>query len=112
MPETENLENFAKTGATLAIHLSIHNLEYVTKTLTPYYGKDCPVAIIYRASWPDQQIILGQLSTIETLLSKEIERTAIIIVGRALANQSFDESSLYASNYNRRFRPTTAQEGN
>ncbi|MBT5799657.1 MAG: precorrin-4 C(11)-methyltransferase [Alphaproteobacteria bacterium] len=112
MPETENLESFAKTGATLAIHLSIHNLEYVTKTLTPYYGKDCPVAIIYRASWPDQQIILGQLSTIETLLSKEIERTAIIIVGRALANQSFDESSLYASNYNRRFRPTTAQEGN
>lgn len=111
MPETETLENFARTGATLAIHLSIHNLENVVNSLSPFYGADCPAAIVYRASWPDQQIIRGMLSTIQTGLSAEIERTALILVGPALAGEGFDESCLYAPDYDRRFRPQSARQG-
>ena len=54
MPPGETLENFARSEATLAIHLSIHQLEKVVTELTPFYGAHCPVAIVYRASWPDQ----------------------------------------------------------
>lgn len=110
MPENETLENFAKTGATLAIHLSIHNISYVIDELSPHYGADCPAAIIYRASWPDQQIIRGMLSTIHLGLTEEIERTALILVGPALAGEGFDESCLYAPDYDRRFRPQSARQ--
>ena len=111
MPEHETLENFAKTGATLAVHLSIHNLSYVTKKLISFYGADCPVAIVYRVTWPDQQIIRGKLSTIHLGLSDEIQRTALIMVGPALAGEGFDESCLYAADYDRRFRPQSAGQG-
>ena len=105
MPDNESLENFAKTGATLAIHLSIHNLKHVLDTLIPFYGATCPVAIVFRASWPEERLIKGVLSTIENDVPKEIERTAIIIVSRCLDSEDFDDSRLYASDYNRRFRP-------
>lgn len=110
MPETETLENFGRTGATLAIHLSIHNIDHVIDTLSPLYGADCPAAIIYRASWPDQQIIRGMLSTIRSGLSEDIERTALILVGPALGSQDFDESCLYAPDYDRRFRAHVATD--
>ena len=111
VPDNESLENFAKTHATLVIHLSIHNLNYITKTLIPIYGADCPVAIVYRASWPDQQIIKGVLSTIENKVPKEMERTAIIFIGNCIDSNEFSNSRLYASDYARRFRPKAAQEG-
>ncbi len=111
MPEKETLQNFARTGATLAIHLSIHNLAYVVATLSPFYGADCPAAVVYRASWPDQQIIRAPLDKLVTQLPAEIERTALILVGPALAEDGFDDSCLYASNYDRRFRPQSARQG-
>ena len=111
MPERETLQNFARTGATLAIHLSIHNLAHVVATLSPFYGADCPAAVVYRASWPDQQIIRAPLDKLVTLLPAEIERTALILVGPALAEAGFDDSCLYASNYDRRFRPQSARQG-
>ena len=111
MPDTESLENFAETRATLVIHLSIHNLTYITKTLIPIYGADCPVAIVYRASWPDQQIIKGVLCTIEKKVPKEMERTAIIFIGKCLDSNEFNNSRLYTSDYVRRFRPKAAQGG-
>ena len=104
-------ENIARTGATLAIHLSIHNLAHVVATLSPFYGADCPAAVVYRASWPDQQIIRAPLDKLVTQLPAEIERTALILVGPALAEASFDDSCLYASNYDRRFRPQSARQG-
>lgn len=110
MPDNETLENFGRTGATLAIHLSIHNIQHVVDTLIPIYGADCPAAIIYRASWPDQQIIRGLLSTIQSGLSEDIERTALILVGPALGSQDFDESCLYAPDYDRRFRAQSAAD--
>ena len=110
MPKGESLRNFAATGATLAIHLSIHSLETVLTDLQPTYGSDCPVAVVYRASWPDQQIIRATLGTLKASMQSGIERTALILVGPALAADGFDESCLYATDYNRRFRPQSAQE--
>ena len=108
MPESETLANFAATGATLAIHLSIQNLGRVVDDLVPAYGADCPVAIVYRASWPDEQILRGTLSTIAGLVGPEISRTALILVGPALAAEGFAESCLYAPDYDRRYRPQSA----
>jgi len=105
MPEGETLENFATTGATLAIHLSVHVLEDVIDRLSPAYGPDCPVAVIWRATWPDQRIVKATLATLEAATHGERGRTALILVGHALGAEDFDESCLYAGDYDRRFRP-------
>lgn len=105
MPERENLANFAATGATLAIHLAIHALDKIVAELTPAYGADCPVAIVVKASWPDEKILRGTLSTIAEQVAQEpIERTALIFVGPGLMAEDFRESALYGTDYVRRFR--------
>lgn len=105
MPNNETLEKFGATGATLAIHLAIHALAKVVEDLTPLYGADCPVAIVVKASWPDERIVRGTLATIEAQVAAEpIERTALIFVGPSLAASDFRESSLYDPTYQRRFR--------
>ena len=105
MPERESLAAFAQTGATLAIHLSIHVLPEVVSELSPHYGVDCPVAIVYRASWPDERIVRGTLADIVAGMGAEpIERSAVILVGKALAAEDFRESALYDPAYQRRFR--------
>ena len=104
MPEGETLENFARTGATLAIHLSVHVLSDVVARLTPHYGADCPVAVVFRASWPDQKVVRASLGTVETSIG-DGERTALILVGHALGAEEFIESRLYAGDYDRRYRP-------
>lgn len=109
MPEGESLENFARTGATLAIHLSIQNLSTVQDSLIPHYGADCPVAVVYRASWPDERIIRSTLAQIAEDMGDGVERTALILVGRALAQEGFAESCLYAGDYDRRYRPQSAE---
>ncbi|MGN6538147.1 MAG: precorrin-4 C(11)-methyltransferase [Mesorhizobium sp.] len=105
MPPGETLANFGRTGATLAIHLAIHALEQVVAELTPHYGGECPVAIVFRASWPEERIIRGTLATIaEKFADEPVERSAIIFVGPSLAAEEFAESSLYDAHYQRRFR--------
>ncbi|TBW35228.1 precorrin-4 C(11)-methyltransferase [Siculibacillus lacustris] len=105
MPPTETLAAFAATRATLAIHLSIHVVDRVVAELTPFYGADCPVAVVFRATWPDERVIRATLGTIEAALAADpIERTALILVGRALAADLVRESSLYDPTYQRRFR--------
>ncbi|MFP4449542.1 MAG: precorrin-4 C(11)-methyltransferase [Rhodosalinus sp.] len=108
MPDTETLAAFGATGATLAIHLSIQNLGRVAADLIPHYGEDCPVAVVWRASWPDERILRGTLSTIEARLPEGMTRTALILVGRALGDTEFGESRLYAPDYDRRYRPQSA----
>lgn len=105
MPESEDLARFAATGAVLAIHLSIHILDRVADELTPYYGGDCPVAIIWRASWPDEKIIRSTLGNVLADVGEERGRTALILVGRTLGASDFAESRLYADDYDRRYRP-------
>jgi precorrin-4/cobalt-precorrin-4 C11-methyltransferase len=105
MPPKETLAAFAATGATLAIHLSIHVLGDVVEALTPFYGADCPAAVVVRASWPDERIIRAPLGSLtETLQGAPVERTALILVGRALGAEDFRDSALYDATYQRRFR--------
>lgn len=105
MPEAEKLETFAASGATLAIHLAIHALDTIVAALLPHYGADCPVAIVMRASWPDQRVLIGTLADIEQKHAAEpMERTALVFVGRALGADDFQESALYSPEYHRRFR--------
>lgn len=105
MPDTERLSLFAQSRATLAIHLSIHVIDKVADELRPHYGDDCPVAVVYRASWPDQRIMRGTLATIAAqVAADEVERTALILVGHALGAEDFRDSALYDADYQRRFR--------
>jgi precorrin-4/cobalt-precorrin-4 C11-methyltransferase len=105
MPPTETLEHFAASRATLVVHLSIHVLGSVVVRLAPHYGEDCPAAVVYRATWPDQKIVRGTLRTIAQLVEQSpLERTATIIVGHVLGDPDFRDSALYSSDYQRRFR--------
>jgi precorrin-4/cobalt-precorrin-4 C11-methyltransferase len=105
MPATETLAAFASTRATLAIHLAVPQLPRIVAELLPFYGADCPAAVVVRASWPDEQVLRGTLADIAPLVaSAGVDRTALILVGRALEPEDFAESALYAAGYPRRFR--------
>ena len=105
MPEGETLAAFAATGATLAIHLAIQSIDAIVDQILPAYGAECPVAVVVRASCPDERILRGTLGSIQAQITAEpIERTALVLVGRALAAHDFRESALYDPDYRRRFR--------
>lgn len=105
MPQGETLTAFGRTGATLAIHLAIHRLDDIVAELTPLYGADCPVAIVARATCPDERILSGTLATIEAEVAKQpIDRTALVFVGHGLKAEMPRESALYDPDYRRRFR--------
>lgn len=100
MPEHETLEVLGQSRATLAIHLSIRNLDYIRRTLEPYYGDDCPVVIAYRATWPDELYIRTTLSGMkEEVRANKITRTALILVGPVLGEVDFRDSDLYNPDY-------------
>ena len=80
----------------------------MVEELTPFYGADCPVAVVFRATWPDQQVHRGTLETIAGALGPEVNRTALILVGRALAGETEVRSALYSADYDRRYRPQSA----
>ncbi len=105
MPEAEKLATFAESGATLVIHLAIHAIETVVKELTPFYGADCPAAVVVQASGAAERVLRGTLADIAAQVAAVgIERTALILVGRAIAAHDFRESALYDPDYRRRFR--------
>ena len=105
MPAGEELDRLAAIGATLAIHLSITNLARVVRTLAPHYGADCPAVVAYRVSWPDERLIRGTLATIRDAAKEAgITRTALIMVGPALAGEGSD-SRLYAPGHHHVLRP-------
>ena len=106
MPEGEDLATLGRSGATLVLHLSINNLAKLVRELTPLYGADCPAAVVWRASWPDQQILRGTLSTIRGQVKEAgFTRTALILVGRVLAAPEAAESRLYAATHSHVLRP-------
>ena len=105
MPEREKLATFAASGATLVIHLAIHAIEMVVAELTPFYGTDCPAAVVVAASTADERILRGTLADIAgQVRAANIERTALILTGRALAAKDFRASAVYDAEYRRRFR--------
>ena len=106
MPPGEDLDTLGRTGATLAIHLSIRNLLEIERRLTPYYGADCPVVVAYRVGWPDQAFVHGTLSTIrDKVREAKITRTALILLGPALSDADFRDSALYDGAHPHILRP-------
>lgn len=106
MPKGEDLATLGASGATLALHLSVANLAHVTAELTPLYGADCPVAVVVRATWPDQQILRGTLADIrDQVKAAGITKTALILVGRVLGETNFTDSRLYAADFAHGSRP-------
>ncbi len=106
MPAGEELAELGRSGATLAIHLSARNLRQVCRDLIPHYGEDCPVALVYRASWPDQEIIRGTLADIrEKTRAAKLTRTALVLVGRVLDTDQATDSRLYAADHRHILRP-------
>ncbi|WP_175881457.1 precorrin-4 C(11)-methyltransferase [Burkholderia sp. BCC0044] len=98
MPEGEALGALAAHRATLAIHLGVRHLARIVDEVLPHYGAACPVAVIYRASWPDEERVTGTLADIVgKVQGTQIERTALILIGRVLDAEGFADSTLYAS---------------
>jgi precorrin-4/cobalt-precorrin-4 C11-methyltransferase len=98
MPEGEQLGDLARHRATMAIHLGVRHIARIVEELRPHYGDDCPVAVIYRASWPDEERVMGTLvDIVEKVRATDIERTALILVGRVLSAEGFNDSKLYGA---------------
>jgi precorrin-4/cobalt-precorrin-4 C11-methyltransferase len=99
MPEGERLGDLARHRSTMAIHLGVRHLPRIVDEILPHYGADCPIAVIYRATWPDEERVTGTLADIVGKVQQtDIERTALILVGRVLTAEGFADSSLYAKN--------------
>jgi precorrin-4/cobalt-precorrin-4 C11-methyltransferase len=106
MPPGEALDRLAQSRSTLVIHLSIANLARIVRDLVPHYGADCAAAIVYRASWPDERILRGTLDDIRAQAKAAgFTRTALVLVGRALAEPDFPDSRLYAAGHHHVLRP-------
>ncbi|MGY2223037.1 precorrin-4 C(11)-methyltransferase [Pseudomonas gingeri] len=106
MPAGEELGSLARHGATMAIHLGVNHLARIIEELLPHYGANCPIAVIHRATWPDQDWVQGTLADILAKVdAKGFRRTALILVGRVLASDHFSESSLYRAGHAHLYRP-------
>ena len=105
MPDGEKLEELARHGATLVLFLSITLLKQVVRSLEPAYGADCPVAVVHRASWPDQRILQGTLADIaEQVKAAGIRTQSLVLVGRVLTATDFAQSRLYAADFSHGYR--------
>jgi len=108
MPAGEELGDLARHGTTMAIHLGVQHLGKIVAELLPHYGADCPIAVVHRASWPDQDWVLGTLADIEAgVAAKGFQRTALIVVGRVLAADAFADSNLYRAGHAHLYRPAS-----
>jgi precorrin-4/cobalt-precorrin-4 C11-methyltransferase len=106
MPAGEQLGDLARHGATMAIHLGVSHLSRIVAELLPHYGSDCPIAVVHRATWPDQDWVSGTLADIEAKVhAKGFRRSALIIVGRVLGAEQFDDSALYNASTAHLYRP-------
>ena len=105
-PERERLPALAASGATLAIHLGVTRIHKIVEELIPHYGEDCPVAVCYRTSWPDQDKVIGTLKDIvDKVREKKFTRTSLILVGHVLDTENFRDSYLYDEDQAHIFRP-------
>jgi precorrin-4/cobalt-precorrin-4 C11-methyltransferase len=106
MPAGEDLATLGRSGATLAIHLSIRNLLEIERQLAPLYGADCPVIVAYRVGWPDESFVHGTLKDIrDKVRAAKLTRTALVFVGRALGETAFRDSALYDAGHAHVLRP-------
>jgi precorrin-4/cobalt-precorrin-4 C11-methyltransferase len=104
MPKTQELEELARSRATLCVFLSASKIRDLAGRLVAHYGADCPAAIVYRASWPEEEVIEGTLESFS--VSQDLDRfqkTTMFIVGRALAKRQC-RSRLYDPDFSHGFR--------
>jgi precorrin-4/cobalt-precorrin-4 C11-methyltransferase len=98
MPDGERLATYAATGATLVLHLAVQRLRELLPELVGGYGADCPAAVVAYASRADEQVLRGTLADIaDQVEAAGITRTAVVLVGRALAAGQFPDSHLYST---------------
>lgn len=104
LPEPQALARLAETHATLCIFLSVQTIAEITAELTPHYGAGCPVAVVHRVSWPEQQVIRGTLADIAGRVEAAgLKSTTIIIVGEALSRH-IPPSRLYSDSFSHGYR--------
>ncbi|MEW6347535.1 MAG: precorrin-4 C(11)-methyltransferase [Thermodesulfobacteriota bacterium] len=107
MPVQQHLDKLAESRSTLCIFLSTPRLGETVDELIPHYGTDCPVGVVYHASWPDQISVRGTLGDIrEKVESAGVKKTAMIIVGHALG-RDIPASRLYDGGFSHGFRTET-----
>lgn len=107
LPPEQELDRLAQARATLCIFLSVQRIDDLTQALAAHYGADCPAAVVYRVSWPDQRILRGTLANIAAQVNAaQVGKTAMIIVGRALA-RDIPASRLYAPSFSHEYRKGT-----
>ncbi len=106
VPERESISELASHGATMVLYLSVHLIrDIVQEALAGGYKESTPVAVVYRASWPDQKIVTGTLQDIAGKLADEgITRTAIIIIGDVVKPKSYEYSRLYDKTFSHGYR--------
>jgi len=106
VPKREKISELAKHKATLIFYLSIHLLSKLTKeAIAGGYKESTPVAVVYRASWPDQKIIKGTLSNIaQKVKDEKITRTAIVIISDVIDPETYEYSKLYDKNFSHGYR--------
>ncbi len=110
MPDGEKLADLARHRSTLALFLSITLLEDVTQALIPAYGADCPVAVVHKATCPDQKIILGTLADIrERVRAEGIHSQSMVLVGHVLTAHDFANSRLYDPEFSHRYRKANSK---
>ncbi|AKU17800.1 precorrin-4 C(11)-methyltransferase [Luteipulveratus mongoliensis] len=96
MPDTESLAQFAASRATLVLHLAIRRTRELAAELVEHYGDDCPVAVVYRASQPEEVVLTGTLSDIADQVEQAgLTQAAVIVVGAALSAEAPRGSHLY-----------------
>jgi precorrin-4/cobalt-precorrin-4 C11-methyltransferase len=105
MPASEELSRLAESRATLCIFLSTDRIAELTETLAKHYGPDCPAALVYHASWPDERILRGTLGQIGGQVEASgITRTALFLVGRTLSRPLAHSSKLYDAAFSHGYR--------
>jgi precorrin-4/cobalt-precorrin-4 C11-methyltransferase len=98
MPPGETLAAYAATGATLVLHLAVQRLDELAPELAAHYGADCPAAVVAYASRDDEVVLRGTLADVAAQVADAgIRRTAIVVVGPALAADQFPDSHLYST---------------
>ncbi|GGQ56153.1 precorrin-4 C(11)-methyltransferase [Couchioplanes caeruleus subsp. azureus] len=98
MPPGEDLATLGASRATMVLHLAVQRIEAVVAELVPNYGRECPVAVVARASRDDEVVLRGTLADIAArVIDAGIKRTAVIVVGAALTASQFPDSHLYST---------------
>ena len=106
VPETESIESFAAHQATMAIYLSTGMLETLCQRLIDGgYKKDTPAALVYKATWPEEEAYTGTIETLPQIAKEHgITKTALVLVGDVIKHQNYQKSRLYAPDFSTEFR--------